>query len=258
MAENSAYFESITASRSQLLTEEEQLLGQTLISLETTEEFGEDDFYVYSREHFAEWLKMLRRLPQEQQELLLSYYLVGKTQNVLAKLWSSTQTVCSFRIRMAVKLVGTYIMMGGTPDEEQMSKILTGAGLEHSLPNAPLSEVIALFAHCRSFAQVAATYRACRPTVRRAMSQAAKKLRGGDYTDSDCNEKHVRPEELALGVYIFTLIDKADPVGKGFSCRKKAKTARCIVLREPAATGEFRIDCKDSGFDALFVSRANL
>ena len=66
MAETSAYFESVTATRSVLLTEEEQLLGQTLLSAET-EEFGEDDFYVYATEHFADWLKAIRCLSMEQE-----------------------------------------------------------------------------------------------------------------------------------------------------------------------------------------------
>jgi hypothetical protein len=45
MAENTSYFDSITAERSLLLTEEQQLAGATTISLETQEEFGEDDFH---------------------------------------------------------------------------------------------------------------------------------------------------------------------------------------------------------------------
>jgi len=72
LMENSAYMDSITAERSLLLTEEEQLAGATTISLETQNEFGEDDFYVYSREHFADWLRVLRNLSLEQQEMLLT------------------------------------------------------------------------------------------------------------------------------------------------------------------------------------------
>ncbi len=86
-----------------LLTEEEALAGDGMLSLETTGEFGEDDFFVYSREHVADWLRVLRNLSLEQQEMLLSYYLLGKTQQTLAMLWCSTQTVCSFRLRMAIQ-----------------------------------------------------------------------------------------------------------------------------------------------------------
>jgi hypothetical protein len=129
--ENSAYMDSITAARSMLLPEEEALAGGTTISCETTDEFGVDDIYVYCQEHFADWLRVIRVLSREQQELLLSYYLLGKTQSTLAEIHNSTQTVISFRIRMAVKLLGTYLMMNGPPDADTMHRILDKAGLEH-------------------------------------------------------------------------------------------------------------------------------
>src|SRR5580700_9893120 len=131
--ENSAYMDAITAERSLLLTDEEALAGGTTISCETTDEFGVDDIYVYCQEHFADWLRVIRVLSREQQELLLSYYLLGKPQIVLSKLLQTTQTVCSFRIRMAVKLAGTYLTMGGTPDEATMRTIPLKPGLEHGL-----------------------------------------------------------------------------------------------------------------------------
>ncbi len=49
MAENTAYFDSITANRSMQLSEEEQLAGSGMLSLETQEEFNEDSFYTFSR-----------------------------------------------------------------------------------------------------------------------------------------------------------------------------------------------------------------
>jgi len=112
--------DSVTSARSMLLTEEEALAGGTTISCETTDEFGVDDIYVYCQEHFADWLRVIRVVSREQQELLPSHYLLGKTQIVLSKLLQATQTVCSFRILMAVKLVGTYLMMGGAPEVETM------------------------------------------------------------------------------------------------------------------------------------------
>jgi hypothetical protein len=240
-----------------LLTDEEALAGGTTISMETQEEFTEDDFYVYCRERFPEWLKMLRSLPLEQQELILSYYLVGKTQSVLAKLWSSTQTVMSFRIRMAVKLAGTYLMMGGAPSVDQMRSVLIKAGLEHSLKKVGLSEIIAMYAECRSFQRIANVYDLHRPDVRRSMSQAAKKLLGGDPAHQEFEITPASPEEIALGAYIFNLIDKSNPTGQGKSERQRAKTARCVVRVDPPCTGEFRVAVNDPGWDSLFVSRAN-
>jgi hypothetical protein len=201
---------------------------------------------------------VIRVLSLEQQELLLSYYLLGKTQIVLSKLLQATQTVMSFRIRMAVKLAGTYLMMGGEPSVDQLRVVLIKAGLENILKKVSLSEIIAQYARCHSFEKIARAYHLHRPDIRRAMSQASKQLLRGDVTNLETETTPASPEELAIGAYIFNLIDKANPDGQGISKRQKAKTARCVVLREPAATGNFRIDCKDPGFDSLFVSRANL
>lgn len=197
--ENSAYIDSITAARSVLLTDEEALAGGTTISCETTDEFGVDDIYVYCQEHFADWHRVIRVLSREQQELLLSYYLLGKPQIVLSKLFQTTQTVCSFRIRMAVKLAGTYLMMGGAPDVETMRVILIKAGLEHSLEGVSLSEIIAMYAECRSFQRIANVYELHRPDVRRAMSKASKQLLRGDVTNLKTDTTPASPEELALG-----------------------------------------------------------
>lgn len=254
--ETSAYMEAMVATRSQLLSAEEQLEGQTLISLET-EDMGADDIWVYLREHFAEWLPVLRLLNKEQQEVMMSYYLLGKTQLVLARLFSSTQTVMSFRIRMIVKLMGAFIIWGGPPDIETMKRILLKAGYEHKLKKVALSQVISEYAQRRNFFKIADSYGVRRPDVRRTMSLAAKHLLGGDFVHKVCDPTGRSPEELALGAYIFTLIDKANPGGEGMSKRKVAKTARAVVLVDPPCVGEFRIAANDPGFDALFVSRAN-
>jgi hypothetical protein len=254
--ENSAYMDSITSARSMLLSDEEALAGGTTISCETTDEFGVDDIYVYCQEHFADWLRVIRVLSREQQELLLSYYLLGKTQQVLAGIVSSTQTVCSFRIRMAVKLAGTYMMMGGRPTAEQIRVVLIKAGLEDSIRGVKLSEIIAEYAACRNFAAIAYRYRLHRPDIRRAMSQASKHLLGNPTGETD-PQPPGDPDGIAVGAYIFNLIDKANPDGKGVSERQKAKTARCVVRVDPPCVGEFRVAVNDPGWDSLFVSRAN-
>ena len=99
--ENSFYMENMVGRRSALLTVEQQLEGQTLVSLETQDDFAQDDILIYLSEHFPDWLSVLRLLSKEQQEMLLSYYLLGKTQTILAKALDATQTVISFRLQMA-------------------------------------------------------------------------------------------------------------------------------------------------------------
>lgn len=244
MSENTPYFDSITSARAMLLDEEEQLEGTTTISLETQADMTEEDILTYVMENFPEFLKFLRYLKKEDQELLLSYYLLSKTQNTLAIIHKSTQTVCSFRIRMAVKTLACFIMMG-EPTVGTMHAILEKAGLERSLEKIDLSEVIDLYAKTRSFQRIAEVHQLHRPDIRRAMSRASKALMESKDT-----------QEHALGAYIHSLIDKANPSGVGYSKRKMQKLGH-IYRVDPPLLGEFRVRVQDPDFEHMFVSRAN-
>lgn len=244
MPETTPYFESITSARAMLLTEDEQLEGATTISLETQADMAEDDVLSYVQENFAEFLKKVRYLKKEDQELLLSYYLLAKTQNTLAIIHKSTQTVCSFRLRMAVKTLCAFIMMG-EPTPEKMHVILEKAGLENSLQTISLSTVVDLYSKTRSFQRIAEVHHLHRPDIRRAMSRASKQL-------MDSKDAH----EHALGAYIHSLIDKANPSGTGFSKRKVSKLGHLYRV-DPNILGEFRIRVEDPDFNFWFVSRAN-
>lgn len=241
--ENSIYMDSITAQRAMLLDEETALEGNATISLETQSDLAEDDILTYVQENFSKFLKMIRYLSKEDQELLLSYYMLSKTQNILAEIHKSTQTACSFYIRMAIKKLGTFLLLG-EPTVEIMHAILTRAGLENSLTQ-DLSKVIKMYEQTRSFQKVADAFGLHRPDIRRAMSRAAKQLN----ESKDGNE-------CALGAFIHGLIDKASASGQGFSKRKLAK--QCHIYRaDPPILGEFRINILDPHFDHLFTSRAN-
>jgi hypothetical protein len=244
MSENTPYFDSITSNRAMLLTDEEALEGTTTISLETCGDLAEEDILTYVQENFADFLKTLRFLKREDQELLLSYYLLSKTQNTLAAIHKSTQTVCSFRIRMAVKTLGTFILMG-EPTIEMMNEILTRAGLENSVETVSLSRLIDLYVKTRNFQRIAEMHNLHRPDIRRAMSRASKQL-------MDSKDVH----EHALGAYIHSLIDKSNPAGAGFSKRKVAKLGH-LYRTDPAIVGEFRIRMESDDFGHMFVSRAN-
>lgn len=258
MAENSPYFESIVAHRAILnskgdhgeLDEQEVLEGRGLVSMETCADMTEEDILTYVQENFGDFIKILRFLSKEDQELLLSYYLLSKTQNTLALIHKSTQTVCSFRIRQAVKRIGTFMMLGA-PTEDVMKTVFTKANLENELPpnsrseQVGLSAVVSLYEQTRSFQQVADTFGLHRPDIRRTMSRAAKAL----------NESR-DPQDIALGAFVHGLIDKASASGQGFSKRKLSKL--CHIYRtDPSVLGEFRVDVQNPDFKHLFTSRAN-
>ena len=250
MPEISPYFDAVIAARSMLLDEWSALEGTTTVSLETQTELGEADIFSYIEENFVQFLQTLRYLSKEDQELLLSYYILAKTQTTLAILHRSTQTLCSARIRMAMQKMGTFILLG-PPTAELTSKVFTELGLEQSLKSpdteavVPLSQVVDLYAKTRSFQRVAEVLQLHRPDVRRVMSQTSKQL---------LESQDIR--HRALGAYLFDLTEKASASGKGFSKRKLAKQGS-IYCRDSDLLGDFTVNVAHADFDQLFISRAN-
>lgn len=239
-----------------LLDEDEQLEGATTISLETQADLAEEDILSFINENFDVFLKTLRFLKKEDQELLLSYYLLSKTQNTLALIHKSTQTVCSFRIRMAVKTLGTFMLVGGEPTEELLNEVLTKAGMERSLEREDqtaehnekvpdLSKVVMEYVRTRNFQHVATHFGLHRPDVRRAMSRASKALM-----------ESKEGKEAAVAAWLHSLIDKVSPVGTGFSKRKAQKMGH-LYRSDPSILGQFRMSITDPSFGHMFVSRAN-
>src|SRR5271157_5336671 len=229
--ESTPYMNSVTSARAMLLDEQEALEGGATISLETCRDLQDDDIFTYVQENFVGFLRMLQYLSREDQDLLLSYYLLGKTQTTLASIFKSTQTVCSFRIRMAVKVIGAFLLFG-EPTAEVLAKVLTKAGLEDSIKGG-LSRAVVEYAKCRSFQQVADTLGLHRPDVRRAMSRAARTL---------ITSKESR--EAAVAAWIHSLVDKSNPVGAGYSKRKMQKEGH-LYRTDPDILGSFRAKIDD-------------
>ena len=241
--ETTPYMLSVTSARAMLLSEADALEGATTISLETQPDLQEDDIFTYIQENFAGFLRMLRYLNQEDQDILLSYYLLGKTQTTLAAIFKSTQTVCSFRIRMAVRVIGAFLIFG-EPTVDVLEEVFSKAGVEGSLEGG-LSRATAEYAKCRSFQQVADTLGLHRPAVRRAMSQASRSLL--ESKDS---------KEAAVAAWVHSLIDKSNPVGPGYSKRRLQKEGH-LYRQDSPILGKFAVSIKDPAFDQMFVSRAN-
>jgi hypothetical protein len=245
MAETTPYFDQITSARALLLSEEEALAGNVTLSLETQRDLAEDDIYSFIDENFAVFMRILRFLKKEDQELMLSYYLLSKAQNTLAVIHHTTQTVCSFQIRMAVKTMGTFLMMGGTPSEELLHEVFTKAGFEDVLETVSLSKVVSEYARVRSFQAVAKTFNVHRPHIRRHMSKVSKAL-----MDSD------NANEAAVAAWIHSLIDKMSPLGTGFSKRKAKKMETTLYRHDKPIVGQFRINIEDPDIDQMFIGRA--
>lgn len=246
MSESTIYFDSIISKRSVEAYEEgeDKFLDQT-VSLETQNDLIEEHISMYIKENFADFLKILRNISMEDQELLLSYYMINKPQWCLAKIHRSTQTICSFKIRMAIKKLGAIIIYGAEPNIPLMSKVLDSNGLEHVLKGVKTSTLIDDYRKYRSFNITAKKNSVHRPDVRRVLSQASKMLLSKDDELS-----------LSLGAMIYGLIDKASANGQGFSKRKLDKMS-FLYKEDPMALGSFYVDVEDPAFEHVMISRAN-
>lgn len=225
-----------------LLDDETALEGSTLVSIEVAEHEQESSIYDFIHEHFGSFMLYLRRLDPEDQELLLQYYVLGKTQHNLAKIYRTGQTVCSFRIRRAVKLLLGYLMLGDIT-QERICEIFMEAAIKDKCEGVPLSLLIVEYARCRSFARVAFRHNIHRPAIRRAITRAQKIL----------EQKEGRAN--ALSAYLHALIDRASAEGTGRSEKQRQKDGHTFFVC-PQITGEFRVSVDDPDFTQLFCSRA--
>jgi len=245
MAETSPYFDAIISKRSvEAYTDDSEFKDQT-VSLETQNDLIEEHISLYIKDNFKDFLRILRSISNEDQELLLSYYIANKPQWCLAKIYRSTQTICSFKIRMAVKKLGATIIYGEKPDINIMQKVLEDNNLEFLLKDVRTSVLIDDYRKYRSFQIVSKKNKVHRPDVRRVLSQVSKTLL--DKTDE---------KSLSLGAMVYGLIDKASANGQGYSKRKIDKISY-LFRSDPNILGSFYIDVQDPNFDNILVSRAN-
>src|ERR1700723_1242293 len=272
MAEMTEYFENISAARSIAHfaeDEEGSLAGTPLLSIES-ESSAEQGVFVFAPENFSTFLRYVRFLRPQDQELILAYYILRKTPFQLAPLFQITQTVASFRLRLCVKTICAMILFGGVPTEEQLRPVLNSAGLEEVLLDTispswaagpgkeragvtaqkfSLAKIVAEYTRLRSFAAVAALFDVHRPEIRRYISRAAQALMES-------------PDLVAqaAGSFCAYLIGQQNPNGKGFSRREQAKQGD-KKFRDTDECGMFRItldENPDEMLDSLFASQANL
>jgi hypothetical protein len=85
--------------------------------------------------------------------VLLGYYVLAKTQEQLANVMPTTQTLVSSTIRQAWQRLSSVAVLG-KPTAEVMAPIFIDAGLEHQLAT-PLSKAAEMYARTRSFHRVA-------------------------------------------------------------------------------------------------------
>lgn len=248
------YWDAITAQRALLLDPETALQGNTLLSMETLK--GEEvDFCTFVQNHLAAFLQGIRRLTRMDQDLLLGYYLLRKSQTQLAEFLCLTQTIASAEIRLAERALCAFFYFGGErPSRAQMEPILKKANLDRwkckrqkAPPNGlNTAWIIDDYAVLHSFARVASLHDLPRPEIRRMLRTVSERLL-----------KESQPMEAQLlGSWIEKLIHKRDSSEARFTNRYLAKQAN-QYRKDAACLGQFRIDLSDPELGQLFSPHAN-
>jgi len=132
---------------------ERSLEGSSLLSVESQGNEGpEVKVRTYVLEHFASFLRHLRHLAHRDQSLLLSYYILCKTQTQIGVCYDKTQTVASHDLRANVRaLVAISVAYEDQhPAIEIMQPLLKKAGFP-TVFGHPLAEIVFAYAACGSF-----------------------------------------------------------------------------------------------------------
>ena len=247
MAEISPYFDAITARRS-MLVENPLDSSDATISLETQNELAKDSIGVAIQDNFLMVGHYMQLLTLEDQELLTLYYQVEKPQWCLAAFHSSTQTLCSQRLRLAAKRYALMTMFKGHPSKDVIEGVLDDHNLNQLIPGGPTTGTLVVeYREHHSFSTITDVLRCPRPQARRALISSAATLL------KDQHEEHT-----AFGAYIHGLIDQASVLGSGYSDNKRQKCSHGHASH-PSVVGMHRIQDNDHfALEHVLVSRASL
>ena len=116
--EDTAYMEVITSERALMLTQEQATAGNSTISMETGQR-PEGNLYDWMGSHPALALKLIRKLPPLDQDLLLSVYVLSKSQIALASIFELTQSNVAQLVIEARKRLA-QVCMGQKPKQRKV------------------------------------------------------------------------------------------------------------------------------------------
>ena len=125
-AEPSPLMDLCFDERAMQIDQQDALEARACVSIETYE--TETDILNFIQDNFSDFLRYLRYLSREDQELLMSYFLLGKAQHTLGALRQAQQSRVSVHVRTAIQTLGTYIIMGGKPTPDCMAEIFAAVG----------------------------------------------------------------------------------------------------------------------------------
>jgi hypothetical protein len=191
-----------------------------LLSAETLPESGSlIDFKAFAQEYPERLFPLLFKLRPEFVELFAEYWLLGKSQSFIGNAHGFIQTRVWQSLRIIERALGSLIVLGPHPTEDELRTILTQAKLEDT-PYGSLAKMITRYATTQDYSLVAKEMRAPVPAIRKIFRPAIAQL---------STSKDLRT--TAVGSYLHNLTHQASLTGAGLSKRCKARNRRVKTLR---------------------------
>ena len=212
--------------------------GSQCISIETRND-DELELLDYINNHYFQFLRYVKQMDYYSQELLLSYFLIGKSQEQLAKIQGTTQTLTSRALHCAVRAALAIMLFGGPPSSDTITAILarhtiTHAELKtrnHKLKTFSVPRILNAYLRLKNTRAVAQAFDLHPPEVRRVIKKTAMMLRAT-----------TGQKEKALSWWLMSLLNV------------KSKPYSTISYSDKSPLGKFRIPI--TKHTKLFHSRA--
>jgi hypothetical protein len=177
------------------------------------------DFKSFARDCPEKFFSLLEHMRPDLAEILIEYYLLGKSQSFLAKCRKQIQARAFEILRLAEQALGALIILGPHPTRDQLRPILETAGIEFT-DYGTLSAMIVEYAACRDYSKLAEGRRAPLPAIRKIFRPATGTLLASK-----------KLEEVAVGAYLKSLTHQASLTQAGFGKRHRARMQRMKHLK---------------------------
>lgn len=194
--------------------------GRNGLSAETSPENSSlIDFKSFARDCPEKFFSLLQHMRPDLSEILIEYYILGKSQSFLAKCRRQIQARAFEILRLAEQALGALIILGPNPNQDVLYPILERAGFEDT-EYGLLSGMIVEYAACRDYSKIAEDRKAPLPAIRKIFRPAVTQLLAS---------KNLR--EVAVGAYLRSLTHQASLTQAGFGKRHQARMQRVKHLK---------------------------
>ncbi len=241
------YWKQVTNEAS-LRSADEGREVDALLSAECWADGARDEFGDVIRRDVEGFLRWVHKLSERDQEILCSYWLLGKDQTQIGQLEGVSQTRMSTDLRRAALRYGALLMFGcAAEDVESYAKKIEP--VLATIGRADDALAVAELIGGSSSDEIAERRNMRPPELRRRLRKICATLAGDKFLSSEHGVPDIADrKQLALWT---VLEDSIEGHGHGWWLRG----ADVLVAQDPECLGQFEIRLGCEGYDKLFTPR---